>query len=397
MVEKLPQNPLLNDNSPRSDPVLGGPKTAKTPEDPIPRNRLLAEVDILQDLGTEEQRRLKEVILQHEKVFRLDGRLGTYPTKVEIPLKEGAKPVSLPPFPSSPAKRQAMDEQLNMWLAQGVIEPSKSPWGALVFIVYRNEKPQMVIDLQKLNEVAIKDEFPIPWQEDILQALSGSQWLSTLDALSGFTQLEVAPQDMGKLAFCCHRGLFHFRHLPFGWTNGPATFQWIMQGILAPFLWIFALVYIDDIVVFLLNFEDHLKHLDLVFLAIEELGITLSPKKCHLAYQSLLLLRQKVSHLGLSTHKEKVDAILQLDKPQTINQLQIFLGMMMYFSAYIPFYAWIIAPLFRLLKKGTALVWGELEQEAFKLSKEVLTNAPFAHMPYQDRVIEYTWMHAITD
>jgi hypothetical protein len=149
-----------------------------------------------------------------------------------------------------------------------------------------------------------------------------------------------------------------------------------MQNILAPFLWIFALVYIDDIMVFSLTFEDHLDHLDQVFKAIGNSGVTLATPKCHFGYQSLLLLGQKVSRLGLSTHEERINAILQLDTPKNPHDLQIFLGMMVYFSSYIPFYAWIATPLFNLLKKGKQWEWNNLHTEAFKLCKQVLTNAP---------------------
>ena len=113
-----------------------------------------------------------------------------------------------------------------------------------------------------------------------------------------------------------------------------------------------------------------------MFTAISQANITLAPAKCHFAFQSLLLLGQKVSRLGLSTHKEKVSAITQLDKPRNISELQTFLGMMVYFSSYIPFYAWIAHPFFQLLKKGSKWEWLSIHQEAFKLCKEVLTNAP---------------------
>ena len=103
------------------------------------------------------------------------------------------------------------------------------------------------------------------------------------------------------------------------------------------------LVYIDNIVIFSKTFDNHLDHLDQVFKAVAETGITLTTTKCHFAYQSLLLLGQKVSRLGLSTHMEKVSAILNLEALKNIHDLQIFLGMMWYFSAYIPFYAWIAA------------------------------------------------------
>jgi hypothetical protein len=308
--------------------------------------------------------------------FGMKGRLGHYPAKVAIRLKPDAQPISLPPFPQSPVKREVMDKQMDSWIQLEVIEPSISPWGAPAFIVYRNGKPRMVIDYRRLNEAVIPDEFPLPKQEGILQALTGSQWLSTFDALSGFTQLEMADDSKELTGFRSHRGLYQFKRMPFGYRNGPSVFQRVMQGILSAFLWIFALVYIDDIVVFSKTFEEHLVHLDKVLKAVIKSGITLSPPKCHLGYQSLMLLGQKVSRLGLSTHKDKVDAILQLSEPRTVKELQAFLGMMVYFSSYIPFYAWIVAPLFRLLKKGTEWTWTELEQEAFDLSKEVLTNSP---------------------
>src|ERR1700722_4216722 len=136
----------------------------------------------------------------------------------------------------------------------------------------------MVIDFRRLNDMVIPNEFPLPKQEDILQTLVGSQWLTTLDALAGFTQIEIEPKDKEKLAFRTHRGLWQFSRMPFGYRNGPSIFQRVMKNVLTPFLWIFSLVYIDDIVIFSLTFEDHF------------------------TYQSLLLLGQKVSRLGLSTH-----------------------------------------------------------------------------------------------
>jgi len=117
-------------------------------------------------------------------------------------------------------------------------------------------------------------------------------------------------------------------------------------------------------------------HLDKVFVEISQANITLSLSKCHFVFQSLLLLGQKVSWLGLSTHKEKVSVITQLDVPQNISELQTFLGMMVYFSSYIPFYTWIAHPFFQLLKKGSKWEWSSVHQEAFELCKEVLTNAP---------------------
>ncbi|QRW17991.1 Retrovirus-related Pol polyprotein from transposon [Rhizoctonia solani] len=360
----------------------GGPKTAEVPDpEPVPSDRFLQEVNFSEHLTPNQRAKLEKVLRKYELAFGLDGRLGTHNTQLEIRLRPGTKEISITPYHASPAKREVIDKQIEEWLKLGVIEPSKSAWGFPVIVVYRNSKPRLCVDYRRLNEVAIPDEYPLPKQTDILHALEGSQWLTTLDALAGFTQLTIKEEDREKLAFRCHNGHWQPTKLLFGYRNGPAEFQRVMNRILSRFLWQFALVYIDDIVIYSVEFEDHCNHLDQVLGAIEEAEITLSPKKCHIGYQSLLLLGQKVSRLGLSTHKEKVDAILELEPPKNVPTLQTFLGMMTYFSSYIPFYSWIVAPLFKLLKKGTAWSWEEKEQQAFELAKEALASAPVMAYP----------------
>ena len=323
------------------------------------------------------------MLSSHEKAFGFDGRLGHYPSKVHIRTVDGQVPISVPMYGSSPAKRQVIDEQIDKWFEQGVIEPSKSPWSAPVVIAYRHGKARFCVDYRKLNAATVPDEFPIPRQSEILASLSGAQVLSSLDALSGFTQLEMAEEDVEKTAFRTHRGLFQFRRLPFGLRNGPSIFQRMMQNILAPYLWIFCLVYIDDIVVYSKSFEEHIVHLDKVLGAIEHAGITLSPTKCHMFYNSILLLGHKVSRLGLSTHSEKVRAIAELRRPSKVSELQTFLGMIVYFSAFIPFYADICSPLFGLLKKGRKWEWREEHERAFSDAKEALQKAPVLGHPIE--------------
>jgi hypothetical protein len=282
--------------------------------------------------------------------------------KAKIRTKEEQQPIAVPMYSSSPEKCRVIDAQLDKWFEQGVIEPSISPWSTPVVITYRNGKPRFCVDYRRLNAVTVADEFPIPRQSEILQSLSGSQVLSGLDALAGFNQMEIDKDDVEKTAFRTHRGLAQFLRMPFGLRNGPSIFQRVMQGILAPYLWLFCLVYIDDIVVYLRSYEDHIEHLDKVLVAIEKGGITLSPTKCHLFYSSILLLGHKVSRLGLLTHYEKVKAILELERPRKLSQLQTFLGMAVYFSTFIPYYADICMPLFQLLRKGKKWEWNT-EQE----------------------------------
>jgi hypothetical protein len=266
---------------------------------------------------------LDAVLRSNSAAFGVGGCLGHVTEKAPIPLKPGMQPISEPMYAASPLNREVIDKQMDLWFEREVIEPSVSPWGAPCIVVFQNGKPRLAVDYHKLNAKTVADEFPIPRQLDIIQALSGAQVLSSFDALAGFNQVEMEEEAREKTVFRSHRGLWQFKRMPFGLRNGPSIFQRIMQGVLAPFLWIFTLVYVNDIVMFSKNWEDHLVHLDKVLSPISAAGITLEPKKCFVGYSSILLLGQKVSRLGLSTHKEKVAAIQELSRPSSVLDLHL--------------------------------------------------------------------------
>src|ERR1700720_2792385 len=167
---------ILSEEDPLSEPPLeGGPKTAEFNEDSVVSARLITKLDINQELSSEQKKGIRDVVLRNQRAFGLDDKLGHLDVKVPIPLKPGSKEVSLPPFHASPASREIIDTQMDKWISQGVIEPSRSPWGAPAFIVYRGTKPRMVIDFRRLNDMVIPNKFPFPKHEDILQALVGCQ------------------------------------------------------------------------------------------------------------------------------------------------------------------------------------------------------------------------------
>ncbi|KIY52659.1 hypothetical protein FISHEDRAFT_34651, partial [Fistulina hepatica ATCC 64428] len=147
ITSKAQRNAEGPDDPLATPPVEGGPKTAMGPDDPVSTAGLLEAVDICTDLPDDKRSALERVVLQNAHAFGLDGRLGNYDGLVHIPLKPGTQPISLPPFGASPANRKVIDAQIDDWLHLEVIEPSKSPWAVPVFIVYRNGKPRMVIDL----------------------------------------------------------------------------------------------------------------------------------------------------------------------------------------------------------------------------------------------------------
>jgi hypothetical protein len=195
ILAKTPIIPPSEEEVEFSMPVEGAPKTSETPPEVIPSERLLSELHFSESLTSEQHKCLEEIALKHSNALGLDGHLGHYPAEVEINLHPGTKEISLAPYSVSPAKREVIDKQVDEWLKLEVIEPSKSGWGFPVLIVWRNNKPRLCIDYRKLNEVAVPDEFPLPKQTDILHALEGSQYLTTLDALAGFTQLKIKESD----------------------------------------------------------------------------------------------------------------------------------------------------------------------------------------------------------
>jgi len=144
---KAQQNATEPDDLLATEPVEGGLKTVELPEDPVELSKVLEVLDLSPDLSADQKSSVEQVILSNLLAFALDGRLGNYPEKINIPVKPGTEPASLPPFPSSLAKREAIDKQMDQWIQLGIIEPSKSPWGPPAFIVYRNGKPCMVFDL----------------------------------------------------------------------------------------------------------------------------------------------------------------------------------------------------------------------------------------------------------
>ena len=165
--------------------------------------------------------------------------------------------------------------------------------------------------------------------------------------------------------------------MPFGWRNGPPEFQRAMQEILSPYLWVFTLVYIENIVVYSRSFKDHLKHVVLVLKVIAKSGLTLSPPKCHLGYRSIVVLGHIVSRLGLSMNHEKLKTIWELKAPTDHKKLESFLGLAVYFSAYIPYFSWMANPLFKnLQQKDSSYMWNDTHQKCFELIKLALVSAP---------------------
>lgn len=352
----------------------------------------LKDADINKGLTSEQQEKLLRVLVKHRHAFAYGSRkLGT--AKVDpVRLETGdAHPISSPPYHTSPRGKQIIEETVAKLLSDGIIEESESPWAANVVLIAQKGKIRFCIDYRNLNTVTKADQYPLPRIDDYLSQFEGKRYFTTFDANSGFHQMLIAPEDREKLAFRTHNGLYHYKRMPFGIRNGPSIFQRAMDKVLGPVKWNFAVVYIDDIIVYSADFDTHLKHLEQVLCRIQKYNFTLSLPKSHIAYQEIHALGHSVSRLGIGMKHENVRAILDFRQPQSVKDVQIFLGMSGYYRRFIKDYSKIARPLTALLVKDTQFVWSALCQDAFEKLRSLLASEPIlAHPNYDKPFTVYT-------
>ena len=165
-------------------------------------------------------------------------------------------------YANEPYRREEARRLLSDMLSKDVIQRSSSPWASPVVLVGKKDGSiRFCIDYRKVNSITRKDAYPLPRMDDTLDTLTGSKWFSTLDLISGYWQVEIEKKDREKTAFCTSDCLFEFKVMPFGLCNAPATFQRLMDMVLAGLKWTNCLVYIDDIIVIGKTFSEHLTNL----------------------------------------------------------------------------------------------------------------------------------------
>ena len=172
------------------------------------------------------------------------------------------------------------------------------------------------VDYRKVNAVTRKD--------DPLDTLARAKWFTTLDLISGYWQVEVNPVDREKTAFCTPEGLFEFKIMPFGLCNAPATFQRLMDSILAGLQWSRCLVYLDDVIIVGKTFDEHLQNLQAVFDRLREAGLKLQPRKCSLCQSEVSYLGHTLSQDGVSTNSSKTEKVAQWPRPKSCRKCNSF-------------------------------------------------------------------------
>ncbi|WVZ71633.1 hypothetical protein U9M48_020200 [Paspalum notatum var. saurae] len=300
----------------------------------------------------------------------------------QIPLMAGVKPVNVKPYRYSPTQKDEIERQVKEMLANGIIRTSSSPFASPVLLVKKKDGSwRFCVDYRHLNTITVKNKYPLPIVDELLDELHGAAWFTKLDMRSGYHQIRVVPADEPKTAFKTHHGHWEFRVMPFGLTNAPATFQAAMNTIFQPLLRKSVLVFVDDILVYSKTLEEHVQHLQEVFQILSQHQLFLKRSKCSFATQSLEYLGHIISGAGVSTDPSKIEAIANWSVPTDLKQLRGFLGLSGYYRKFIRHYGIISRPLYDLLKKNTIFQWTPQLQQCFDNLKQALTSAPVLALP----------------
>ncbi|KAJ9513279.1 hypothetical protein QJQ45_001317 [Haematococcus lacustris] len=246
-----------------------------------------------------------------------------------------------------------MKKQVSALLEKGWIEPSASPWGAPVLFVQKKDGSlRMCIDYRALNKRTVRDRYPLPRIDDLLDQVRGKKVFSSLDLQSGYHQIRITPEDVPKTAFLTPMGQFQYKVLCFGLCNAPATFQKTMNRIFEPMIKAgSALVYLDDILVMSNTPEEHVQHLRQVLELMRAHKLFAKLSKCEFNRPELAFLGHIVGRNGVAVDPAKVKVVAEWPQPRGLKELQAFLGLCNFFRRFIRGYSSVAAPLTDLTRQ----------------------------------------------
>ena len=343
----------------------------------------------LEEVLPQFHKKMEELLKNNEDIFPEELPKGRPPTRAvehSIELAEGAEPANRPPYRFSPKEQAEMEAQIKELLAQGFIRPSYSPYGApVLFVPKKDGRWRMCVDYRALNKDTIKDKYPLPRIDDLLDRLGRARYFTKLDLASGYHQIGVKECDIPKTAFRTNRGHFEYIVMPFGLTNAPATFQRLMNKVFEKEWGVYVLVYLDDILVFSEDAESHFKHLETVMGRLKEAKLYGRLHKCEFMKKEVEYLGFQVSREGIKPSQDKVQAVVDWPRPNTVKDVRSFLGLSSWYRRFIKHYSLLARPLTDLTKCETMKKWDEAQQRAFDQLRMALVTAPVLRLPDFDR------------
>ena len=356
------------------------------PGDPVPPVQPDPPVEPI----SSEKKWVSDLIAEFADVFQDPLPVGLPPERSEghsIPTEPGHPPTFKQMYRLSPLEYRELEKQVTAFLKAGIIEPSQSPYGAPVLFV---PKPngrglRLCVDYRALNSITVKNRATLPRIDDLLDAVSGSQYFTSLDLTSGYHQILISQEDCPKTAFRTPFGHFQFKVLIEGLTNAPATFQTVMNSIFAPYLRKFVVVYLDDILIFSRSEEEHQAHVRLALQVLQREKFFVTKAKSRFAQTEIQYLGHIVNAQGIRPDPKKVSAVQSWPVPQNVHDVRSFLGLCNYFRKFIDHYSGKAVPLTNLTKKSVGWNWTGSCQDSFEILKRSLIEAPLLRTPDESK------------
>jgi RNase H-like domain found in reverse transcriptase/Reverse transcriptase (RNA-dependent DNA polymerase)/Integrase zinc binding domain/gag-polyprotein putative aspartyl protease/Chromo (CHRromatin Organisation MOdifier) domain len=304
------------------------------------------------------------------------------------PLVPGSRPPYRRNYRMTEDERAELKKQLTELLAKGLIRPSVSPFGSpVIFVRKPNGEMRLCIDYRAVNKLTVKNRYPLPRIDDLLDQLRGATCFSSLDLKAGYNQIRIREEDIPATAITTPYGHWEYLVLPQGLANSPSLFVALMNDVFKG-MEEYVLVYLDDILVFSRSQAEHATHLEKVLNRLREHQLYAKRSKCAFGKDRLKFLGHILSAEGLQVDPEKISALTEWPTPGNVTEVRQFMGLANYFRKFAQGFSSIARPLTDLTKAKTTWIWGAAQQAAFDNIKAVLTNAPTLQMP--DSQLDYT-------
>jgi hypothetical protein len=252
----------------------------------------------------------------------------------------------------------------------------------------KDESLRLCIDYCPLNAVTIRNKYPLPRIDVLFDQLVGAKVFSKIDLRSGYHQIKIRASDIPKTAFSTRYGLYEYLVMSFGLTNVPSYFMYLMNSVFMPELDKFVVVFIDDILVYSKNKEEHAGHLHVVLQRLQEHRLYAKLSKCDFWLMEIKFLGHTISQAGIAVDPDKVQEVMNWKPPTTVCQIQSCLGLADYYRRFIPDFSRIAKPMTELFKKGAKFVWGQKCEDAFHTLRQHLTTAPVLAQPNNGKPLD---------
>nr|CAD40090.2 OSJNBb0012A12.12 [Oryza sativa Japonica Group] len=299
-----------------------------------------------------------------------------------IDLVPGTTPIHKRPYRMAANELAEVKRQVDDLLQKGYIRPSSSPWGApVIFVEKKDHTQRMCVDYRALNDVTIKNKYPLPRIDDLFDQLKGATVFSKIDLRSGYQQLRIKEEDIPKTAFTTRYGLFEYTVMSFGLTNAPTIFMNLMNKVFMEYLDKFVVVFIDDILIYSRTKEEHEEHLRLALEKLREHQLYAKFSKCEFWLSEVKFLGHVISAGGVAVDPSNVEFITNWKQPKTVSEIRSFLGLTGYYRRFIENFSKIAKPMTRLLQKDVKYKWSEECEQSFQELKNRLISAPILILP----------------